>query len=373
MSAIGSSGKITDAALRRLHDLVGKEIQIDSPPHLTEVTEDGIRHWAWGIGDRNPLWLEPELARRTRFEGRLAPQSIILCFSRLATGYAGGLPGVHGVYAGSDYTWVRYPRLGDRLRARAILESVEEKEGRYAGRTVDQITRITFRDQGGKEVADGTSWIFRIESSGARSKQTNEELLPATYSDEELADIWAVVDNEEPRGAEPRYWDDVNEGERMQDVVKGPLTVSDNVVFAMGWGGAFIRAHGFARDYYLKHPGVFVKNDQGIPDFNERVHWDPGFARSVGLKHGYDYGGQRFGWMSHLVTNWMGNDGFLRRLRVEFRRFNLIGDTTWCQGQVARKYLDGDEPAVDLNISSVDQRGITTTVGTATVYLPRRT
>jgi hypothetical protein len=36
-----------------------------------------------------------------------------------------------------------------------------------------------------------------------------------------------------------------------------------------------------------------------------------------------------------------------------------------------RKYLDGDEPAVDLEIWSIDQRGVTTTKGLATVYVER--
>ena len=366
------AGRITAEALEKLRALIGRELKINAPPHLTEVTEDAIRHWAYGIGGRNPLWTDSARAANTRFEGRIAPSTMILCFSRLATGYAGGLPGVHGLYAGSDYTFDRQLKTGDRLNAKAILEDVVEKEGRYSGRALDQIARITFRRQDGERLATGTSWVFRMESQAARSAGKHDGMKPATYTNEDLERIWAVVDAEEPRGARSRYWDDVADGDAIPDVVKGPLTVSDNVMFAMAWGGAFVRAHGFARDYYRKHPGVFAKNDQGVPDFNERVHWDRDFAQSVGLKHGYDYGGQRFAWMGHLVTNWMGDQGFLRRLRVEFRRFNLIGDTSWCRGRVVRKYLDGDEPAVDLEISSVDQRDVITTKGLATVYLERR-
>ena len=368
----GSTGLITDEALEVLRGRIGREIKINAAPHLTQVTQDAIRHWAYGIGDRNALWTDPERARKARFEGQIAPPTMILCFNRLATGYAGGLPGVHGLYSGSDYTWDRQLRVGDRLASKAVLEDVVEKPGRYSGRALNQIARITFHREDGAPLASGTSWVYRMESQAARSAGKHEEMLPASYTEADLEKIWAVVDAEEPRGASPRYWDDVNEGDAMEDVVKGPLTVSDNVMFAMAWGGAFIRAHGFARDYYRKHPGVFVTNDQGVPDFNERVHWDREFAQSVGLKHGYDYGGQRFAWMGHLVTNWMGDNGFLRRLRVEFRRFNLIGDTTWCQGKVVRKYMDGDEPAVDLEIWSVDQRDVTTTKGLATAYLERR-
>ena len=367
-----NQGLITPEALEKLRGLIGCEIRIEAAPHLTEVTDDGIRHWAYGIGDRNPLWTDQNQASNTRFEGRIAPSTMILCFSRLATGYAGGLPGVHGLYAGSDYVWDRQLKIGDRLNAKVILEDVVEKEGQFSGRALDQIAHIIFCREDGESLATGTSWVYRMESGAARSAGKHEQMEPATYSREDLEKIWASVDTEEVRGSTPRYWDEVQEGDPIPEVVKGPLTVSDNVMFAMAWGGSFIRAHGFARDYYLKHPGVFFDNDQGIPDFNERVHWDPDFARSIGLKHGYDYGGQRFAWMGHLVTNWMGDDGFLRRLRVEFRRFNLIGDTSWCQGRVLRKYVDGKEHAVDLEISSVDQRGVTTTKGLASVYLPRK-
>ena len=74
----------------------------------------------------------------------------------------------------------------------------------------------------------------------------------------------------------------------------------------------------------------------------------------------------------------MGDQGFLRRLRTEFRRFNLIGDTTWCEGRVVHKYkevADDDEVqtgAVDVELWSRDQRNEVTTLGAATVLLPLR-
>jgi len=36
--------------------------------------------------------------------------------------------------------------------------------------------------------------------------------------------------------------------------------------------------------------------------------------------------------------DWMGDAGFLKRIRTELRRFNTMGDTTWCKGKVTRKY-----------------------------------
>ena len=114
MSAI-----VTEEALAKLRARLGTEVAIDTPPHLTEITRDGLRHWAYGIGDRNPLWLQ----------GTVAPPSILFAFNRLAAGYTGGLPGVHALYAGSDYTFERWPRLGDQLEARAVFEELRERDG----------------------------------------------------------------------------------------------------------------------------------------------------------------------------------------------------------------------------------------------------
>ena len=52
----------------------------------------------------------------------------------------------------------------------------------------------------------------------------------------------------------------------------------------------------------------------------------------------------RTNWLAHLITNWMGDDGFLKRLRAELRLFNVLGDTTWLKGKVTQKYIkDGEE------------------------------
>ena len=63
---------ITQEALDALRSRIGQPF--DRPtPHVTEATADSIRHWVYGIGDTNPLWLDPEYARTTRWGGITAP------------------------------------------------------------------------------------------------------------------------------------------------------------------------------------------------------------------------------------------------------------------------------------------------------------
>lgn len=78
-------------------------------------------------------------------------------------------------------------------------------------------------------------------------------------------------------------------------------------------------------------------------------------------------------WLIHLCTDWMGDDAWLWKLDCEFRKFNFVGDTQWLSGTVTDHYLgEGGRPAVDLQLSAVNQRGEQTTPGHATVLLPSR-
>ena len=70
-------------------------------------------------------------------------------------------------------------------------------------------------------------------------------LARKTYTGEDLAAIEAAYDREvaERRGGNTLYWDDVDVGMPLSDMVKGPLTVTDNVAFLIGFGTVFVRAH----------------------------------------------------------------------------------------------------------------------------------
>ena len=177
-SEMANTQLLTDKAIATLRERVGDEVTISTPPHLTEVTRDGIRYWAHGIGDRNPFWLDEQAALAAGYERQVAPPTMILAFSKLGTGYAGGLPGIHALYAGSDYTWERPPATGDRLTPRAVFQELREKEGSFAGRSFEQILRCTFSDQSGGTVAEGTSWILRTERSTSRKKGKHKKLEP---------------------------------------------------------------------------------------------------------------------------------------------------------------------------------------------------
>jgi acyl dehydratase len=136
---------ITDAMVAALRQRLGIERPIPSP-YNTEASRDAIRHFAHGIGDLNPLWQDPEYAARTRWGGIIAPPCFLYS---CGFGRSGGLPGVHGMFAGSDWIFYRPVRVGTRLQATVKLVEVIEKTGAFAGRQILQVDESLYRDSEG--------------------------------------------------------------------------------------------------------------------------------------------------------------------------------------------------------------------------------
>jgi acyl dehydratase len=352
---------ITDEALGALRAFVGKPVRRPEP-YVEVATRDAIRHWAHGIGDRNPFWLAHGVA----------PPTILFAMDRIISGYVGGLPGIHAMYAGTDFRWRRRIREGDRVVGESVLLALEEKPSSFARRAIKQTYRTTFRNQRDEVVGEVDSWCFRTERDTARERGKYAAPGVHRYTPEALEGIRRAYRDEQVRGATPRWWEDVVVGEALPEVVKGPLTVTSVVAFVQGWGGLYVRAHGLAFDLFDRHPALAIPNAFGVPEPPERVHWDDALARAVGVPAAYDYGPERVAWLGHLVTNWMGDDGVLERLNVQVRRHNLIGDTTWCRGTVAAKAQGEGRGEVTLDLVAVNQRDETIARGQAAVVLPLR-
>jgi acyl dehydratase len=97
--------KITERGLDELRERIGLKIENTQEPWCYEATRDNIRHYAHGIGDDNPLWCDPAYAAKTRYGSVVALPSFLFSTSRIVSGYVGGLPGVHAMWSGADWTW----------------------------------------------------------------------------------------------------------------------------------------------------------------------------------------------------------------------------------------------------------------------------
>jgi acyl dehydratase len=368
--------KITESGLDELRQRLGVKITQMAEPWCFEATRDNIRHYAHGIGDDNPLWCDPEYAAKSHYGGIVALPSFLFSTSRIVSGYVGGLPGVHAMWSGSDWTWHKPVRRNDEIHTEAHLKDLVEHQTRFAGRAVQQIYHVDFFNQQGDKVAEADSWCFRTERDHAREQGTKYKDVrsrePRRYTDEELGEAYKLYRGEEVRGATPRYWEDVKEGEDLPTMFKGPMTVTGFIAYAQGWGGLYIKANKMAWKLIDAHPGVGIKNRFGIPDVPERVHWEEDFALEVGAPGAYDYGPERTSWLTHHLTNWMGDTGFLHKASCKIRRHNPEGDMLFIKGKVKRKYVEDGKHLVEIEQEARNQDGELSVVGSGVVVLPAR-
>lgn len=368
--------KITENGLDELRQRIGKKIDNPAEPWCFEATRDNIRHYAHGIGDDNPLWCDPDYAAKTKYGGIIALPSFLFATSRIVSGYVGGLPGVHAMWSGADWTWHKPVHRNDEIRTEAYLKELIEHQTRFAGRAVQQIYHVDFYNQKGDKVSEADSWCFRTERDHAREEGTKykavRERAPRRYSPEEIGEAYKLYRDEEVRGATPRYWEDVTEGEALPVMFKGPMTVTGFIAYAQGWGGLYIRANKLAWKMIDAHPGLGITNRFGIPDAPERVHWEEDFALEVGAPGAYDYGPERTSWLTHHLTNWMGDDGFLRKASCKIRRHNPEGDMLFIKGKVKRKYIEDGKHLVEIEQEARNQDDELSILGSGVVELPSR-
>ncbi len=368
--------RITERGLDQLRERIGVRIENSLEPWCHEATRDNIRHYAHGIGDDNPLWCDPDYAAKARYGGIVALPSFLFACDRIVSGYVGGLPGVHAMWAGADWNWHKPVRRNDEIRTEAWLKDLILHDTRFSGRAVQQIYHVDFFNQDGDKVAGADSWCFRTDRDQARESGTKYDELREKpikqYSDGELAEIFAGYAEEAVRGGETRYFEDVAVGDKLPTMIKGPMTVTGFIAYAQGWGGLYIRANKLAWQQHHRHPGLGIKNKFGIPDCPERVHWENDFATMVGAPGAYDYGPERCSWMTHHMTNWMGDDGFLRHSESQIRRHNPEGDTLFIDGEVTAKREEDGVCLVDIKHRALNQDGELSIHGTGVVELPSR-
>jgi acyl dehydratase len=374
--------QIKESDIEKARALIGHYSPSRSREHLSEVNEDAMRNFAHGYGDDNPLFCSEDYGRSTRWGSQIAPPMIgiglnapLMADPPTERLKRPSFRGIHVFVSGSTWNWYQPVRAGDRLYSFGGTESVEVKQSEFA----EQSVLITFLNvklnQRGEVVASMRVLAIHAERKTAREKGKYNALEPATYTDDDIARLDAIYAAEKARGNDPRWWEDVAIGDAIGPMAKGPLTATDMIVFhAGGYGFTPYQpcANRMAYDNRQRIAPFYVKNANGIPDVAQRVHWDSAWAQAIGNPMAYDYGVMRDCWLSHLVTDWMGDDGWLVSQHSEIRKFNYIGDSHILTGEVVGKRIEDGRYLVDIEMRGTNQRGDITCPGTATVALPSR-
>jgi hypothetical protein len=135
-----------------------------------------------------------------------------------------------------------------------------------------------------------------------------------------------------------------------------------------------LKALGAALRDYKRHPGwAFRDRNTGAFEPTFAVHYHVDAAKSAGVPYMYDVGTQRQQWLIQHMTNWMGDEGWLKTCYAEYRRFVYLSDVLCLRGKVTKKYIDeAGESCVDIETWAENQRGEDVMPGHSTIILPSR-
>ena len=242
--------------------------------------------------------------------------------SRIISGYVGGLPGVHAMWAGADWTWHRRCGATTRSRPRRHLKDLIEHETRFAGRAIQQIYHVEFFNQRGELVAEADSWCFRTDRDPAREHGTKYTEVKARaarrYTEAELDESPSSTPQEEVRGATPRYWEDVTVGERLPAHGQGADDGHRLHRLRPGLGRPLHpRQQARLEADRTATRASASRTASASPTAPSACTGRRSSRRMVGAPGAYDYGPERCSWLTHHLTNWMGDDGFLRQAPLQ--------------------------------------------------------
>jgi len=148
------------------------------------------------------------------------------------------------------------------------------------------------------------------------------------------------------------YWEDVEEGSEVTPLSK--VATTDMLV---RWAGA-------------------------SGDFNP-LHYEDSHAKIQGQPGIIVHGQLKRAWLIQLMTDWIGEQGKLKKLACQFRGVDFPrgmvmigipaeGATWWCKGTVTKKYVENNEHRIECDIWVENKDGKKTTPGSAMVVLPSK-
>ncbi len=381
------------------------EYDPEGPPynHPWILTDDMIRDFAYSQGDDNPLFTDKEYAKKSTHGCLIAPGvAMMLVRDGMWNGIRriGGWP-LANFHAGNAWEFYDVIRSGTTFKVSAKAGELLEKPSNQG--TMFLFISDTFYwdshgDLLGKQYGTqimvqreemGTSRVMKVERLGEKLMYTRSA---SKYNKEQIDEVFELAKNAKPRGKTPRYWEDVEIGDKLPAFVLPPWTDQDYTGYSQ------VRRGGVGR--YFEE--AYLARRFPRQGFNETTYthpvsmwpWSPGAEHGDALMAAYrgqalpfDWGGQRGMIPSALFTNWMGDDGFLRRLQLALRRPMYYGDLGIYRGEVTKKFTEeqvGEKGpgatdgkvtyhAVGVKWEGVNQVGQTHTAGTATIYLPSKT
>ena len=363
-------------------DIANEEDSQTFPQMHRTITEEAIIEYARGIGDPNPLYNDREYAKGTQWGGMIAPQGRFIEYIAWTGSFPSGkLPrGVTRFYGGTKCDFYGVMRPGDEIYVKDNFLGI--KEVKAEGKPYRLFTMESNRkyyNQRDELVCDSTGNTIitaKCPREGKKPAAGKSDTVPQKrrFTDDELNVIHShyddVLSGKNRRGALPLYWEDVVEGESVGTLIKGPLDIVDQVAFVIGTGQ---NPGASAVKWKALRTGRQL-TDPETGDLVKRVAWhfSDNVARLAHLPFAMGFGSQNEAYICQLASDWMGDVGYIKHYECQHRRSVFLGDVVYVSGTVKRKYKEGDEYLVDLDISCANQDGVIVAPGSVTVKLPHK-
>jgi len=196
------------------------------------------------------------------------------------------------------------PRAGDRLIARASLESVVEKSGSSGGDLTFLTMLTTYRSESGEPVAEQRSvTVTTSNTPGGDDWGTDIPDYKPHYTELEPGDLFAEIQR--------AGWDDLQEGEGPGAIDTGPLTVADMVRF------------------------------QGVVGEDNPLHYDVPWAHACEYPTVFGLGMHQASLLAGYAAHWI-DPAAVRGFSARFRNVFWPGQRMIHDVTVAKKYTDDE-------------------------------
>ena len=369
---------ITDEMVAGMREKVGANLRIDHSVNNEEATRIAVTKFAGGIGDINPLWTDAERGTASTYGAPVAPPSFVIgCFSGIQFGW----PGLGAFHNATQMELLRPVYWGDTIKATCRYDGFTgPTTSSFAGKMVTDYIVNTYRNQHDEVVAEIRWQVMNYERAQAKAntgaRPASALVLPHPWTEREVLEVEAQVLSEQPRGGEIRWWEDIEVGQQLESLTKGPIGLTDEVAFIAGGGTPIprLKAHAASLQDYALHPAWSFRDPVTMaqePIY--AVHYNEHAAKAMGVAFQYDVGFQRQCWQVQLMTHWCGDEGWVKALTSQYRGFVYLSDVLTLGGEVTGVRVDDDgEHVVDVKTWARNQRGQDVMPGTAVVALPHR-
>ena len=337
-----------------------------------ECTEYLIRHWLETVEDANPLYLDRDYAQSRGFKDVVAQPGMVIC--TLVLPYRWPMKEFHktrqllhfelkdlleqpvGILANYEMKFFRHVEIGDRLSTTGRLVDISPFKRTKLGAGYFTKLETSYYNQRDELVSQAHTNLFSYGGKMPEGEETEEDrakaeaamqrrATPSTLDDqapgEPPAEHW--LDGGWHNGTEEmleswrtgwqggeladKKWDDVQVGDTLPTLVM-PITVTRCVFMASA-----------SRDFAPQHHNTwYCHNKSKTREMFLGTHFNMGM-------------------LSRFMTDYGGPASTVRRIQLQMRRTIGAGEDYIMNGTITRKWEEGGEKLVDMDISIETQMG----------------